>query len=604
MKTILFVLQISLSFTGFSQTNLIQNINARNMLSLNGRWHYIIDRYETGFRGFQGAKADENGQLSGFFENKQQQNAGELVEYDFLKSPTLIVPADWNSQTAELLFYEGTIWYQRNFTVQPKANKKYVLHFGAINYEAYVSVNGKKAGMHTGGFTPFDCDVTSLLHDGNNSIVVKVNNDRKKEAVPTDNFDWWNYGGITRDVSLIELPQTFIKDYKIQLAKSDSKTIEGYVQMSDSSASQKITVSIPEAALQATVITDANGKASIHLPITKLTYWQPEQPKLYEVKLTSATDAIQDKIGFRTIETRGKTILLNGKPIFLRGICIHEENPLIPGRPRGASDLYMLLHWAKELNCNFARLAHYPHNEMMSRLADSLGILLWEEVPVYWTIDWTNKATYNNAQNQLSELITRDKNRASVIVWSIGNETPNNPDRETFMEVLADHARATDSTRLIAAALLVHNNGDTVVLDDPLGKKLDIASFNEYYGWYTKEKPWEIGKFRFRIDYDKPVFISEVGAEAASGFYADSTVRFSEEYQESFFKNQLQLLSKIDGLAGMTPWILVDFRSPKRLNPTYQNYWNRKGLISESGQKKKAFYMLKNWYDAKEKGNK
>ena len=604
MKTILFVLLISFSFTGFSQTNLIQNINARNMLSLNGRWHYIIDRYETGFRGFHGAKADDNGQLSGFFENKQQQNAGELVEYDFLKSPTLLVPADWNSQTAELLFYEGTIWYQRNFTVQPKANKKYVLHFGAINYEAYVSVNGKKAGMHTGGFTPFDCDVTSLLHDGNNSIVVKVNNDRKKEAVPTDNFDWWNYGGITRDVSLIELPQTFIKDYKIQLAKSDSKTIEGYVQMSDSSASQKITVSIPEAALQATVITDTNGKASIHLPIKKLTYWQPEQPKLYEVKLTAATDTIQDKIGFRTIETRGKTILLNGKTIFLRGICIHEENPFIPGRPRGASDLYMLLHWAKELNCNFARLAHYPHNEMMSRLADSLGILLWEEVPVYWTIDWTNKATYNNAQNQLSELITRDKNRASVVVWSIGNETPNNPDRETFMEALADHARATDSTRLIAAALLVHNNGDTVVLDDPLGKKLDIASFNEYYGWYTKEKPWEIGKFRFRIDYDKPVFISEVGAEAASGFYADSTVRFSEEYQESFFKNQLQLLSKIDGLAGMTPWILVDFLSPKRLNPTYQNYWNRKGLISESGQKKKAFYVLKNWYDANEKESK
>jgi beta-glucuronidase len=168
------------------------------------------------------------------------------------------------------------------------------------------------------------------------------------------------------------------------------------------------------------------------------------------------------------------------------------------------------------------------------------------------------------------------------------------------MENLADFAHTNDSTRLIAAALLVHANDDTVILNDPLGKKLDIASFNEYYGWYSKEKPWEIGKFRFRIDYDKPVFISEVGAGALGGFHADSTVRFSEEYQESFYKNQLNIIQKIDGLQGMTPWILCDFRSPKRLNPTYQMYWNRKGLISETGQKKKAFYVLKEFYDRKE----
>ena len=426
-------------------------------------------------------------------------------------------------------------------------------------------------------------------------------NDRKKEAVPTDNFDWWNYGGITRDVLLTELPQTFIQDYKLQLAKEDAKTIKGYVQLSDSVASQKVVVSIPEAHLQTTATTDATGKAFINLPIKNIVLWQPDRPKLYNVSITSATDSVQDKIGFRTVETRGKQILLNGKPIFLRGICIHEENPLIPGRPRGKSDLFMLLNWAKELNCNFARLAHYPHNEMMSRMADSLGILLWEEVPVYWTIDWTNPSTYNNAQNQLAEVISRDKNRASVIIWSIGNETPALPEREIFMEKLADFAHEHDSTRLIAAALLVHNNGDTIVLNDALGKKLDIASFNEYYGWYTKEKPWEIGKFQFRIEYNKPVFISEVGADALGGFHADSTVRFSEEYQETFFQNQLKMIQKIDGLAGMTPWILCDFRSPKRLNPTFQMYWNRKGLISESGEKKKAFYVLKAFYDRKEK---
>ncbi len=601
MKAFLFACFCCFFISSSAQSSFLQNVDARNKVSLNGRWHYIIDRYETGFRGFQGAMADEDNKLSGFFQNKHQESPGELSEYDFEKSPTLMVPADWNSQSAELLFYEGTIWYQRNFDAAPKNNSRYMLRFGAVNYEAFVSVNGKKAGIHTGGFTPFEFDITNLLQNGANSIVVKVNNNRKKEAVPTDNFDWWNYGGITRDVSLVELPATYISDYKIQLTKNDAHTIAGFVQMSDSSASQMVTVSIPEAGISSQVTTDNNGKALIHIPVKKLQYWQPDNPKLYNVSITSSSDAIEDKIGFRTIETKGKTILLNGKPVFLRGISIHEENPLIPGRPRGNSDLEMLLHWAKQLNCNFARLAHYPHNEYMSRLADSLGILLWEEVPVYWTIDWTNKGTYNNAVNQLTELVTRDKNRASIIIWSIGNETPNIPERELFMENLADAARGLDSTRLIAAALLVHSKGDTIILNDPLGKKLDIASFNEYYGWYTKEQPWEIGKFRFRIDYNKPVLISEVGAGALGGFHADSTVRFSEEFQESFYKNQLQIINKIDGLQGMTPWLLVDFRSPKRLSPVYQNYWNRKGLISETGQKKKAFYVLKSFYDAKEK---
>ena len=178
------------------QANFIQNIKARNIQNLDGRWHYIIDPYETGFVGFSGKKADENG-LSGFFENKQQQSKSELVEYDFAKSPTLNVPGDWNSQDEKLLFYEGTVWYQHDFYVQMKPGKRYFLNFGAVNYEAYVSVNGKKAGTHKGGFTPFEFEVTNLLQEGNNSIVIKVNNTRKKENVPNYQFRlvelWWHY---------------------------------------------------------------------------------------------------------------------------------------------------------------------------------------------------------------------------------------------------------------------------------------------------------------------------------------------------------------------------------------------------------------------------
>jgi beta-glucuronidase len=337
------------------------------------------------------------------------------------------------------------------------------------------------------------------------------------------------------------------------------------------------------------------------MPVKTLHYWSPEDPKRYRVLITSPADTVTDEIGFRTIETKGADILLNGKSVFLRGICLHEEDPFIPGRPRSASDIKMLLGWAKELNCNFVRLAHYPHNENTSRLADSMGLLLWEEVPVYWTIDWTNDSTLRNAQHQITDLIQRDKNRASVIVWSIGNETPNTPEREKFMEAMADSAHALDDTRLVSAALLTRTNDNTIAIDDALGKKLDVVSFNEYYGWYSKEMPWEINKFGFNIAYNKPVIISELGADALGGFYADSATRFSEEYQKSFYQNQTQLISRIGNLRGVTPWILVDFRSPRRMNPDYQDGWNRKGLISEIGQKKKAFYTLKEFYDKKEK---
>lgn len=577
-----FILCTAIFVSASAQVDIIQNIDARNIHNLDGRWHYIVDPYETG-----------NGS---FFKNREQQSKSDLIEYDFAKSLTLNVPGDWNSQDDKLLFYEGAVWYEHDFNVNLNPVKKYFLYFKSVNYEAAVYVNGQKAGEHKGGFTPFQFDVTSILHDGNNFVVVKANNTRRKENVPTENFDWWNYGGITGDVVLAEMPQTFISDYKLQLAKSDNRHINGFVQLKGQQLSQKITVGIPEANIFTTITTNDSGYASINIPAKHLQYWSPEDTKLYNVVITNADDTVKEKIGFRTIETKGKDILLNGKPVFLRGICMHDEDPFIPGRPRNVSECRMMLTWAKELNCNFIRLAHYPHNEAESALADSMGIMLWEEVPVYWSIDWENPSTYDIAQNQLSELIARDKNRASVIVWSIGNETPATDAREKFMESLADHAHKLDDTRLVSAALLGHTNNNVFHLDDPLGKKLDVVSFNEYLGWYVG-LPQDINKYSFKIDFNKPIIITETGGGALAGFHGDAETRFSEEFQEAIYKNQVKLIKGIDGLRGITPWILVDFRSPKRMNPTYQDYWNRKGLISETGQKKKAFYILKNFYD-------
>jgi beta-glucuronidase len=566
------------------QPFVIQNIHSRKIENLDGQWHYQIDPYGTG----------ESGK---YYLNRKPSSASDFVEYDFSASPTLEVPADWNSQDPRLLYYEGIIWYERDFNVQPNSAKRYFLHLGSVNYEAEVYLNGKKLGKHSGGFTPFEFEVTGLLLKGNNFIIVKADNTRMRGAIPSLDYDWWNYGGITGDVSLAEMPETFIQDDKIQLAKGDTSTISGSILLNGKKAAQKVQIRIPEAGLQFETTTDGHGESQFSFPVKNVQYWSPDHPKLYQVLVCGETDTVRETIGFRTIQVRGQDLLLNGRPVFLRGVCLHDENPLIPGRPRSEADERMLFGWARELNCNFVRLAHYPHNEYAARVADEMGLLLWEEIPVYWNIDWTNDSSLSNAEEQLSGLIQRDKNRASVIIWSIGNETPSNDVREKFMESLADKAHELDDTRLVSAALLVHDAGNhTITLDDPLGKKVDVVSFNEYYGWYVGGLQ-DIGKYKFKINYDKPVLVSEFGAGALGGFHADAGTRWSEEYQELFFQDQLKLLSAIDGLRGTCPWVLVDFRSPKRLNPVFQNGWNRKGLYTQSGVKKKAFFVMKHFYD-------
>lgn len=600
---ILFVLFLAGMYCGsvaqsLEDSNLVHNVFGRKIISLNGRWNYIIDPYEMGYYNYRYEPFDQTPTRSGgFFDDREQKDKSELIEYNFDLAPTLQVPGDWNSQVEKLEFYEGTVWYRNKVMLNPQQHKRYLLYFCAVNYEAHVYVNGKKAGTHKGGFTPFQFDVTEYLVRGENTVVVKVDNKRKNTEVPTVNTDWWNYGGITRDVLLVELPIQTIHDYKIQLAKNELNVVEGYVVLREKRR-ERITVSIPELKYSGTFQTNDDGRATISFPLKKIEHWTPEKPKRYEVVISSQTDQVKDLIGFRTIRVSGKDILLNNKSVFLRGISLHDENPLIKGRLRSEGDMRMMLQWAKELNCNFVRLAHYTHNEQMIRLADEMGLMVWAEVPVYWTIAWENPDTYHNARAQLSAMIERDKNRSSVIVWSIGNETPLSEPRHTFMGNMATHARSLDNTRLVAAALEVHRKGKEIIIDDPLGEKLDLASFNEYGGWYW-DMPKDLSGYTFSIAYNKPVVITEFGGDALGGFHADAQTRWSEEYQEDLYISQLAMLSKVDALRGMTPWILVDFRSPRRQHSYFQDFWNRKGLLSETGKKKKAWFVLHDFYERK-----
>ena len=576
----------------------IQNVNAYESLSLNGEWNYIVDVQEEGYYDYR-----MNPTPWGFFRNAKPQKPEDLIEYDFDKSPTMQIPGDWNTQDERLFFYEGTVWFKKSFSVKAddgfiEGRNKALLYFGAANYDCRVWVNGKEAGHHVGGFTPFNFDVTEMLKEGENTVIVKVDNKRHAEDVPTLIFDWWNYGGITRDVKLVKVTPVYIEDYNVQMVSLEGRRLAFSARLSKAEAGHTVTIDIPELKLKKAVTTDADGRVQMFAKF-KPQLWSPENPKLYQVNISldNAT-TITDEIGFRTIETRDKQILLNGQPIFLKGISIHDEKPNGGGRANSTEDARQLLTWAKELGCNFVRLAHYPHHEYMVREAERMGILVWSEIPVYWTIAWKNPATFANAKQQLTDMISRDHNRANIIIWSIANETPHSAERDDFLGRLAQYARTQDSTRLISMAMEVTGAANYVNrLNDNMNKYVDVVSFNQYIGWYRDVN--DAPKMTWEIPYNKPVIISEFGGGAKSGYHGAKNQRWTEEFQENLYRENIAMIEKIDGLSGTTPWILKDFRSPRRVLPGIQDFYNRKGLVSDKGTKKKAFFVLKQWYDSK-----
>jgi len=606
-KTI--ALLVLMAATGLNaQQNLIVNTEGREHLSLNGTWKIIVDPLETGYYDYRYQPLDqrENAGNDAFFSNAKPENKTDRIEYNFDAGESLVVPGDWNSQMEKLQYYEGTVWYRRMFDVGDLDEaKRYFVWFGAVNYQADVYLNGTKLGVHIGGFTPFNFEVTGLLKKEGNFLVVKADNKRSLDAVPTINFDWWNYGGITRDVKLIETPATFIEDYKMQLDPEDPDYINGYVMLNGKRHdSTVVSVRIPGLRINESAQTDKDGNAIFRIKAKRVEKWSPDSPVLYDVYIDNEGDIVSDRIGFRNISTRGDKIMLNNKAIFLKGVCIHAENPFKPGRATSREDAALLLGWAKELGCNFVRLAHYPHAEHMVKLADEMGIMVWEENPVYWTINWSSRDTYANAENQLREVIQRDKNRASVIIWSMANETPRSSERLHFLTKLAVTARALDDTRLISAALEKHyveGKENVLTIDDPFAASLDVLSFNEYVGWYDG-LPEKCDRISWEIKQNKPVIVSEFGGGALQGYHGDSLTRWTEEFQEDLYEESVEMLDRLPQLAGMTPWILVDFRSPKRTLPEIQDGWNRKGLISSNGQKKKAFWVMKRFYEARGKG--
>ncbi|MCL2051968.1 MAG: beta galactosidase jelly roll domain-containing protein [Lachnospiraceae bacterium] len=551
---------------------------SRDKESLNGVWHFGIDQYDNCLR----AK---------FFEENYYDDMGRAypLDYSFDTWETIQVPSCWNLASEYLFLYEGSLVYTRKFRYQRHdKNERVFLRFGGAAYVAYVFVNQKFVGFHEGASTPFEVEVTELLRD-ENRIVVVVNNTRKRTNVPCENTDWFNYGGLYRDVEILRVPETFIKDFSVTL-NPDGNGIRATVKVDGVIGNGTAMLKISELDFAGEInITDGKGEASF---LVKPKLWSPENPKLYDYSLEYLEDKVSDRIGFREIKVVGTDIYLNGEPILLKGICAHEDS-VFNGKAVTEAEIRENYRLAKEMNCNYMRLAHYPHSEQAAIIADEMGIMLWEEIPVYWAIEFENEAVYDNAENQLTELITRDKNRASVIIWSVGNENVDTDVRLHFMSRLAKKAKALDPARLVSAACLY--DGEALVINDRLSEFIDIIGINEYFGWYQPDFSQLIRLFE-NSKPTKPVVICETGADARSYHRGPKDDLMTEDNQLYVYQRQIEVLSQIPYVKGISPWILFDFRCPRRLH-SLQNYLNLKGLLSaDKSHKKLAFYAMKEFF--------
>jgi beta-glucuronidase len=578
----------------------------RQSQPLDGIWTYSIDPYRDGLAGFHGSEAGQGHRRWDDVDVDAARAADPLAlyEYDMDRAPRAELPSSWLTHAPEMRHYQGLVWYQRRFDAAPQPGMRYFVRFGAANYAAEAWLNGKHLGRHEGGFTPFAFEVTGLLRASGNRLTVGVDSTHTERTVPPPVTDWETYGGITRSVRLIAVPATYVDDAWVRLG-SDGRLLVDVALDGPQAAGAPIEFAIAALGIRTQTFADAQGRARFDLPAPLgLKRWSPFSPTLYDVAVTAGADTWHDRVGLRTVAVKGAQILLNGEPVFLRGISLHEEaigaNPTRRITPEAARAL--LAEVKHGLHGNYVRLAHYPHDETMLRAADEMGLIVWSEVPVYWRIAWDDPATLAAARRMLAENVLRDRNRASIALWSVGNETPVSEERNAFMTRLIADVRALDPQRLVTAALLTEREDSgghpVLALADPLASAVDVLAVNTYNGWYGPDANADLARIEWRLPPDRPLVFSEFGADARLGLHESEAAphKFSEEYQAEYYRATLAMAARIPSLAGLSPWILKDFRSPRRQLPGVQDGWNRKGLIAETGERKQAFAALAEWY--------
>lgn len=573
----------------------------RDTLSLDGLWKYLID---------------PSGRGDGWLEYHRRRSSDPDLDwmrgYERLAWREMRIPGSWNLVDPALQWYEGIVWFAREFDLPKEwAGKHVCLRFGAVNYHAKVWLNEEPVGEHEGGYTPFEIMVTGSLKPTGNLLVVKVHNRQLPDST-CPILPMMNYGGIYRSVSLVATGPARIRWLAV-LPELDERleravlTIRFEVQnTSDRDLHLELVLRIidPDGRLVASPRGIVEAKAAgiaegaLTVAVERPDLWDVASPRLYRAEASlegpeGALDAVRPTFGIRRVDVRDGRIHLNGRPVFLRGICKHDE---YPGLGRTIPDeIYRSdFRIIRELGANAVRLAHYPHDERETQLADELGLLLWEETLMVWNVDFSNPAVHRKVCQQLEELVRRDINHPSVILWSLGNEIPTTtPEAEQCLRSEIEVVRRLDPTRLMTFATWPLD----VAANKPLGL-VDVISFNKYRGWYYPNVAGIVDDIQEYHDAHpaKPIIVSEFGAGSVRGFHSESRDRWSEEYQEWVLDQNLQAMRSSSWLCGCFVWNLVDFADPTRPYTVFEPFLNNKGLLDEYRREKKAYGTVRRHY--------
>ncbi|MFW9945333.1 MAG: glycoside hydrolase family 2 protein [Candidatus Odinarchaeota archaeon] len=497
--------------------------------------------------------------------------------------------------------FEGIFWHFYQFNMNESVdinNHIYQIRFKGSNYKTQVWLNGAFLGEHNGGFTPFYVNISKHLTQKDNFLVIRVDNVRKKDRIPPIFFDWFNWGGIYRDVDLLLLNKNRIKEIVIKttldtLNVCNIKII--YKIIGFLSFKWQILDSNHSNTLYEGDIFKGSGLGNIILKMSNPKLWSPDNPYLYYLKIINISSEIKEDIlyesyfGVRQVEVIGSNILLNKRKIRLKGVSLHEEympfGRTIPYEKR-LEDIKTI----KSLGFNALRTAHYSHDEDLLEIADKIGILILEEIPVYWNCNFKSNAVFKVAARILRELIKRDINHPSVIWWSVGNEIPiHKRECSRFVRRLMMLARTYDDTRIVTYV-------SRKLITDLTRRFADVATINTYFGWYFGHERMlslflDIMNAPF---FTKPWIFTEFGAGAKYGFHDDwrNQTKFTEERQLQLLDYTIRTINSKEYFAGWLIWIFRDFRSLMK-SGEYQQGFNRKGIVSEkSYEKKLIFYRI------------
>ncbi|MCK4753278.1 MAG: beta-glucuronidase [Planctomycetes bacterium] len=579
---------------------------SRSIVDLSGFWEYKADR-------------DDSGEKSGFGKG-------------FAADGFIGVPGSWNEQLAEsgLMNYNGVVWYKRKFFQHEcAAGKRFILRFGSADFEAKVWVNGEYVGGHIGGWMAFEFDVTDVIREGENVLVVSVDSRLNHETIPqgiseadfaefgkqrfqsfpATVFDFFTFGGLHRLVQILSVSDKRLMDVAVETKIEGTAGIVKFAAKYSEGASGKVKATLLDGDKE---IGNTEGQVKAgeftgQLRIEDCRIWGVWKPELYTLRFElcdgeTVVDEYSLDVGVREIELKGDKLLLNGEPVFLKGFGMHEDFAVIGkavSYPLIVKDFQML----KWIGANSFRTSHYPYSEEIMHMADRCGVLVIDEVPaVSLNFHYVNEKTLENHKRALTELVARDKNHPCVIAWSIANEPGIWKEEEAVSEAahkywkeIYGHTKNLDAGRPITLPTCA------VWKEEDLGYMyVDFISVNRYWGWYDLPGEAERAGAVFKAElegiykrYKKPIMVTEFGADTIEGLHSTTPQIFTEEYQVDLIQAYFDAIGALPYMLGEHIWNFADFRTAQHHRRVVLN---KKGVFNRSREPKAvAFSVKKHW---------